>query len=275
MKRILSLIIFCTVSFISTVQAQCSLKDETFTEGEKVTYDLYFKWGLLMPKAGSAILSGQKATHNNNPAWHYQLLYRTNGIVDKAFKVRDTIDCYFTPQQPYQLFSSKRTLEGGYYQTDNITFSYKDNKTNAHSLRRSLTAVKVDTNFVSNECMFDVLGALMQIRSLDWTKMKTGDQFPLRVVMGRDYISVSYKYVGQQIVERGDVKYRTRYFTVDILDEAFTQSKEAAEIWIGDDENHLPIKIRAKLKIGAAEAYYNSSSGLRHPLNSRFVISKR
>ena len=33
--------------------------------------------------------------------------------------------------------------------------------------------------------------------------------------------------------------------------------------WIGDDENHIPVKIRAKLKIGAAEVYYKDSYNLR------------
>lgn len=50
------------------------------------------------------------------------------------------------------------------------------------------------------------------------------------------------------------MKYRTRHFYIDIYDDAFTQSKEAAEIWIGDDENHIPIKIRAKLKIGCGRS---------------------
>ena len=43
-------------------------------------------------------------------------------------------------------------------------------------------------------------------------------------------------------------------------------AKEAAEVWIGDDENHIPVKIRAKLKIGAAEVYYKDSYNLRAPL---------
>ena len=42
-----------------------------------------------------------------------------------------------------------------------------------------------------------------------------------------------------------------------------------------DDENHIPIKIRAKLKIGAAEVYYKSSKGLRYPLTSRVEIKRR
>ena len=52
-------------------------------------------------------------------------------------------------------------------------------------------------------------------------------------------------------------------------------AKEAAEVWIGDDENHIPVKIRAKLKIGAAEVYYKDSYNLRAPLTCRIVVQKK
>ena len=86
----------------------------------------------------------------------------------------------------------------------------------------------------------------MYLRSLDWDKMKSGESFPFQVAIGRERINISFRYTGQQIV-----------------------------IWIGDDENHIPIKIRAKLKIGAAEVYYKSSKGLRYPLTSRVEIKRR
>ena len=44
---------------------------------------------------------------------------------------------------------------------------------------------------------------------------------------------------------------------------------------MGVDENHIPVKIRAKLKIGAAEVYYKDSYNLRAPLTCRIVVQKK
>lgn len=242
--------------------------------GEAVQYELYFKWGILMPKAGRAALTIDNTSYDGKPAYHYRLLFDTSGLFEKIYKMRDTIDCYFSPEM-LLLKSQKRINENDYYMTDDLTFSYNAKKTTAHSHRYTASRTKIDTLLVSEKRMFDMLGATMYLRSLDWEKMKAGDEFPFHVAIGRDRINVSFRYTGQSIVERNEsLKYRTRHFYVDIYDEAFAQSKAAAEIWIGDDENHIPVKIRAKLKIGAAEVYYKSSQNLRYPLTCRIVISR-
>ncbi|WFE86318.1 DUF3108 domain-containing protein [Parabacteroides chongii] len=248
---------------------------ERFSAGEVVQYELYFKWGILMPRAGQATLSVKDARYEGDPAYHYRLLFRTSGMFEKVYAMRDTIDCYFSPEM-LLLRSEKRVNENDYYLIDDLKFSYEPGKISARSHRYTPSRTKIDTMIVSEQRMFDMLGATMYLRSLDWDKMQYGDEFPFHVAIGRDRINISFRYTGQQIVERNEtLKYRTRHFFIDIYDDAFTQSKAAAEIWIGDDENHIPVKIRAKLKIGAAEVYYKSSKGLRYPLTSRVEIPRR
>lgn len=254
-------------------QAQCIPPNTVFKHGERVDYDLYFKWGILMPKAGLATLSVKEHTYEGQPGWHYQLLFRTSGMMEKVYKMRDTMDCYFSDRS-LLLFSSKRANEGDYYSIDDLTFEYRHPLVSARSLRYTPEKTKIDTTLTAEGCMFDMLGATMYLRSLDWKKMSYGDEFPFHIAIGRDVVKVSYRYTGQQIVERGDTKFRTRHFYIDIVDEAFTQTRAAAEVWIGDDENHLPIKIRAKLKIGAAEVYYKSGYNLQYPLACRVVVSR-
>lgn len=270
----LGLIVLCLL-LSGFAKAQTIPATQMFSPGEKVHYELYFKWGILMPRAGHATLSIDNAVYQNKPAYQYSLLFYTSGLFEKVYKMRDTLECYFTPDM-LLLRGQKRVNENDYYLIDDLKFSYNEGKTFAHSHRYTPTRTKIDTTLVSEKYMFDMLGATMYLRSLDWNKMKVGDEFPFHVAIGRERISISFRYTGQSIVERSEnLKYKTRHFFIDIYDEAFTQSKAAAEIWIGDDKNHIPIKIRAKLKIGAAEVLYKSSSDLRYPLSSEVNISRR
>lgn len=263
----------CLVLWPASGRGQCISSATIFQDGERVDYDLYFKWGLLMPKAGLATLSVKEDSYKNDPAWHYRLLFRTSGMMEKVYKMRDTLDCYFSPESQL-LFSSKRTNEGDYYLVDNLTFRYPSSGVAVHSHRYNLQTTKVDTMLRVEGCLFDMLGATMYLRSLDWNTMNYGSEFPFHVAIGREIVKVSYRYTGQQIVDRGNVKFRTRHFYIDIIDEVFTQSRAAAEVWIGDDRNHLPIKIRAKLKIGAAEVYFKEAFNLAYPLDCRVVMER-
>ena len=267
------LFIFFLLLSVITIKAQEIPVRQRFNPGEEVQYELYFKLGFLMPRAGIATLSIQNTSFENQSAYLYRLLFQTSGIIERIYKMRDTIDCHFSPKM-LLLQSEKRVNENDYYLIDNLRFSYDKNQIKAHSHRYTLTQTKIDTLLVANEpYMFDMLGATLYLRSLDWTLMKNGDRYPFQVAIGKDVVNISFRYTGQQIVERNnELKYRTHLFYIDIYDEAFTQSKAAAEVWISDDENHLPIKIRAKLKIGAAEVHYKTSKGLRHPFSSKVEI---
>lgn len=274
-KRLLCVFLLVCCCSVGDSVAQCQSLGHVLHHGERVDYDLYFKWGLLMPKAGLATLSVKESEYKGQPSWCYRLLFRTSGVIEKVYKMRDTLDCHFSRTKAQLLFSTKRSDEKDYYQVDDLTFDYSGDKITARSLRYTPTRTKIDTLLTAtSSCMYDMLGATMYLRSIDWQQIKRGDEFPFCIAIGRDVVNACFRYTGQQIVERGDAKYSTRHFYIDIIDEAFTQSKAAAEVWIGDDENHLPVKIRAKLKIGAAEVYYKEGFNLRYPLTCRFELEQ-
>lgn len=69
--------------FLLLLSAVCAKAQEIpvrhrFSPGEEVQYELYFKWGLLMPRAGHATLSIRDAEYEGEPSYHYRLIFRTD-----------------------------------------------------------------------------------------------------------------------------------------------------------------------------------------------------
>jgi Protein of unknown function (DUF3108). len=255
------------------VLGQCGFENQPFKVGEKVGYALYFKWGILMPKAGQASIDFLRTNEENSFGYSHRLLFRTTGMFETVYKMRDTL-ASFHDNNMILIRSGKNSDEGGYYSIDKIRFSYEGDGVSAHSLRYTPTRVRIDTTLVAEGCTFDMMSSLLYLRSLDYANLKNGDRFSFKVMIGRDVVNVGFHYKGQEILERDNAKFKTLHFTMDIYDEIFEQSESAAEIWIGDDENRIPVRLRAKLKLGAAEAYYTSSSGLRYPLTCRIEMPK-
>jgi hypothetical protein len=240
----------------------------SLNHGEETVYEVCFKWGVLMPRAGEARLSFD-ATGDSAGSSYYRMSFATTRFFDVIYKMRDTLICRYAPD--FTLLSAvKYADEGDYFLTDELTFSCLGNRTAIHSRRYTPTVTKIDTTLISpSGHVFDMFGLVFYLRTLDWNNFRTGDRVTPKVAIGRDLVNIACTYRGHAVVERERRKYRTHHFTVEIYDEAFEQTKSATEIWIGDDENHLPIKIRSKLKIGAAEVHYKLSTGLKAPLTCR------
>ncbi len=60
---------FCLFSFTGLLKAQCLQTSKVFHHGEKVEFDLYFKWGLLMTKGGGASMTVSSSEYENTSAW--------------------------------------------------------------------------------------------------------------------------------------------------------------------------------------------------------------
>ena len=242
--------------------------------GESVLYDLYFKWGLIMTRAGEASFAYDAEHAYSGAVSRYNLYFKTTKFFDGFFKMRDTLTSYYDNDNML-IFSSKRTDEGNYYLIDELTFNYGAEKTTIHSLRYSPSRLKIDTTLTTVDVVTDMLSVGHYMRGVDRNKLKYDDLFPLMVAIGRDLVKIQFIYQNQAIIEHGNAKFNTRYFKIDIMDEeAFESTKTSAEVWIGDDDNFLPIKLRSKLKIGYAEVYFKNASGLAHPLNCRIEIKK-
>jgi hypothetical protein len=270
--------VFCSIAvfmlFLCCLQTAAQNRDihsAAMKHGEKSVYDVYYKWGLIMSRAGDATFSYDRDYSVNKASSCYRMHFKSAKFFDNFFKIRDTLSTYYNDNHTL-IYSQKNTDEGGYYSVDKLTFTYGGENTKIHSLRYTPSRIRIDTVLTVEGDVADLLGAIFYLRGLDYTKLRSGNVYPLTVAIGRDLVKVQFTYQNQAVVEHGKVKYNTRYFIIDIYDEAFESTKTSAEVWIGDDDNFLPVKVRSKLKLGYVEVYYRESSNLSHPLKCRMEM---
>ena len=88
---------------LAGAKGQCVMENNAFLPGERLQMDVYFKWGLIMPKAGNvellidnAVNGPRNGNGQNGAAYRYRLLFKTTSMFDHIFKMRDTIDCHYS-----------------------------------------------------------------------------------------------------------------------------------------------------------------------------------
>jgi len=270
MKQLFLILCF----FLPSISTKAN--DFPFQGGEELAFDIHYKYGLVMLKAGSANFKVLNSSYNNKNSFQSTLDFKTTAFFDKIFKMRDTLSSHIT-EELEPLYHIRSIHEGSYSFSEKIFFnSFSDKYSEINVKRSSRELVKFDTIITSNSKAYDILSLMLAICSVDYSQLDFAHAEKFLIFIGRDKINVTARYEGQSIVEKNELhKYKTHKIALDFTDSAFNESKSAVEIWLSDDKNRIPIKIRAKLRIGAAEVNINSWKNLKYPLSSEVKIPAR
>lgn len=253
------------------LQAQQRITNEFSQVGEQLTYTAYYKWGAVMPRAGDATLTLGK----QNGGYRSRLLFKTAPFFDAIFSMRDTLDCNLDNQMRI-VSGTKHVMEGGDYTVDLIDFVQEGDRTRIHTRRFRNGESRIDTIERVRATALDMVGTLLFLRSYDWSKT-SNQRISARIYAGKKGIDCSFQYEGSEEVKtkRGS-RYRTHKVSMFINStETFKNLRKAITIWLTDDANRLPVRIRMELKIGAAEVYLSSAHGLRYPQTALLSNGKR
>ncbi|MCL1933408.1 MAG: DUF3108 domain-containing protein [Candidatus Azobacteroides sp.] len=264
--------LFLTLFFLLSLISM-KANDFPLQAGEELSYDIHYKYGLVMLKAGTANFKIVESSYNNINSFQSTLDFKTASFFDKIFKMRDTLYSQMAKNlQP--LYHIRSVHEGNYHYKEEIFFNrFGTDYSEANVKRRSGETLKFDTILFTRSKSYDVLNLILILCSLDYSPSEYQKTETLSLFMGREKITVTVRFEGQSIVEKSEtLKYKTYKISLDFFDAAFNESKSAIEIWMSDDENRIPVKIKAKLRIGTAEANLTTWKNLKYPLSSEVKI---
>jgi len=244
-----------------------------FQSGEELKFDIHYKYGLVMLKAGTANFKVEESDYKNNHSFLSTLDFKTTAFFDKIFKMRDTLSSYTTEDlQP--LYHIRSVHEGNYHFMEEIFFNeFSTNHTEVRVRRESQEIIRFDTILTALSMCYDILNIIPVLCSLDYSQPEFVHGKTISAFIGREKVTITVRNEGQSVVEKSEtLKYKTYKISLDFSDSNFNESKNAIELWMSDDKNHIPIKIKAKLRIGAAEVYLTSWKNLKYILSSEVKI---
>lgn len=247
------LIILLVVSAVQ-VNAQCKVDNTFFQAGEELSFDMYFKYGILYTKAGKSSMSVAKDTYNNKDVLRLTLIGNTKGFVGKVFSLSDTLTSYVT-KEIVPLAYTKHAHESGDYTIEKATYSYDGDKVNIHTNRVRNDVLRFDEELTSESCIYDMLSIVYYARTLDYSTMLKGDKVSVSFLSGKKMQYMDIEDHGTEVIAANDgKKYDCIKLVLVINTEAFEDKKEAMQVYITNDDNRIPIRIDSKLKIGSTRA---------------------
>lgn len=263
--HVLFVLIFSIFGF-ALLNGQTKIVNNAFNGGEKLTYDLYYKYGILNMKGGNATLNTESTVYNDKEAYKLSLNASTGGLIGNFYSIEDTLTSYMDKNLVPLLFV-KGALEGKDYTRERQIYKYQNGKTNIRAIRYRNGSLLFDENIDTDRSTYDMMSILAFARTLDYSKMQRGDNTQVQFISGKRLVNMYIRYIGKSSMKVNNGKtYEAIELSLMILDKAFVDQEEAMRVWITDDDNRLPLQINSKLKIGEMRVVLKDFSGNRYPI---------
>ncbi len=249
MKKYILLIfvlIFTTITFSQE-------KKVAYKSGEWLRYKMSFSGWL---RAGSAILEIKEKEFNGKKVFHTKGTGWTSGPIKWFFKVNDTYESYFDKDSVKPYLFKRKIDEGGYKKHRITSFNYDYNT----AYIQDFTLQKDTTVTFSN--VQDMMSSFYYLRNKDVSKLKSGEEIELDMFMDSQVYPFKLRFLGREVLKTKFGKVKTLVFRPLVQSGRVFKAQESVTIWITDDLNKIPIKMKADLSVGSLRAELEQYNGL-------------
>jgi hypothetical protein len=250
MKKILFLLFFITFCAFS------QQKKVSYKQGEFLKYRI--NYGLI--NAGFATLEINETMIMGTPNYHVVGNGYTTGMINIVFPVKDVYQTYFNPKtmQPNRFI--RKIDEGGYKKDKEILFDYKNQQAKVINYKNNW-----EKFFTIEKGVQDMLSSLYYLRGLNFDNFKEGEIITLLVFYDEEINKIKLVFKGREIVQTKWGQVKTLVFNPMVQTGRVFKNEESVTLWLTDDDNKIPLKIKAAILVGSLKAELYEYSGLTNP----------
>lgn len=247
---IIATFFLCQVSFAQ--------EESAFESGEwfrfKMSYSGFFK-------AGNATLTVRDYEYKGKPVYHVIGKGWTTGAIKWFFKVKDRYESFIdkTTGSPYKFI--RNIDEGGHKKNIEIEFDHVNNKAHVNNKKKKEKKV-IDTK----PNIQDMVSTYYYLRnSIDVENLKKGDEISVNMFFDEENYGFKLKYLGKELIKTEFGKVNTLKFRPYVMAGRVFKEEESLTLWVSNDQNKVPLRIKANLAVGSLRADLDAFKGLKYP----------
>lgn len=249
MKRV-----FVAGFLLFSVLVKAQNGSSSFKEGEFLKYKIHY--GLL--NAGFTSVEVRETQDENKlhaigKGW-------TTGMVSFLFKVNDRYETYIDKETNRPTRFIRKINEGGYKKDKEILFDFKTHQAQVFDYKNDTEA----SFFIQNNVQ-DMLSSFYYLRSLDLKTLQENDSIDVNMFFDERMHNIRVLVLGRDVLKTDFGEINCIKIRPLVLEGRVFKDEENVTLWLSDDDNKIPIKIKASILVGSVKAELIEFKGLAHP----------
>lgn len=249
-------LVFAWMITSATAQTQQlrTITNNAFKKGEVITYRVHY--GFI--EAGTARLEvlNEEKKYGDRDAFHIVGTGKSRGAFDWFFKVRDRYETFIDAEAIVPWVFIRRVDEGGYKINQNYVFNPFQNKVIADG-----------KHFETPANVQDMLSSFYYSRCIDYSKAKSGDIFTIPSFVDNEIFEMKIKFIGKETIETDLGTFKCLKFRPVVQKGRVFKKEEDLNVWITDDDNHIPVRAQAEILVGSIKMDLESYANLASPIS--------
>lgn len=277
MKRALNILFVAlfSVFFYGEGFAKIPYKSEpAFKVGEHAVYNVYYNLGFIWIHAGDVEFSVKEKKEKGQSLYYLELAGYTIRSFDSFYRIRDTFSVTVTKDELMPRYYHEIKYEDSYFADRRYHFDYDDDPIVKWRFNRkgkiSSDSLEIDKD------VFDLLTTCYRFRSLDMSGVKQGTLVPFNMIFDKEIYNLGLTYRGKEEIKlRNKKKYKALKFVPKLITGDLFKNEDDMAIYVSDDDNHVPLYIEAKIKVGAVKVMLENVKNTKYPFKALMEDKKK
>ena len=195
------------------------------------------------------------------PVFHAKGYGRTTGLARLFFKVEDHYQSYFGQEDGLPRWFLRDIDEGGYTKDLEIFFNHNTGKAVVKDKKKKATS-----EHPINENVQDLISAFYYLRNFyDTSNIKIGEAIELNMFFDQENYLFKLRFLGRETIDTAFGKVRCLKLRPLVQSGRVFSEQESVTLWVSDDANKIPVKMRADLRVGSIDCDLENFKNLQHP----------
>ncbi len=260
---LLSLLIAgCLFSFGLRSDEYRYVPNDSFSTSEILTYRVHY--GVINAAEAAMVVSDQYYFINKRPCYKIDIYGKTTGLFDLAVRIRDNWGAYIDTASIIPHKAYRYIEEGKYRKNEVVKFDHQRDEATILNMDRENKNLKNKKKHKVPENILDMVGGYYFLRTLDYSQQKPGDIMNLQGFFDGKVYDLQLRFLGREEVKTRLGTFRSIVIAPMLPDNDFFAKGNPVKVWISDDQNKVPLKIKAELSVGALEIDIKDMKNLRN-----------
>jgi hypothetical protein len=237
------------------------VKNTTCQQGEYLKFRLHYGFitaghAALEVKPGLIEKNGRQCLHVVGTGW-------STPTFDHVFRIRDKYETFIDTHSLTTVHFNCKIEEGKFKHYHEVLFDQEEHTATRLEPNRPASTYSVP------EGIQDVLSAFFYARATNnQRELEPGDRISLRNYHDRKTFGLWATMVKRERIKVEGEKYNAIKFKLNVKESGMITDGGKITFWISDDENKIPLRIKADLLVGSLKIDLEEAKGLRNAMTS-------